>query len=142
MRVLIAVDDSPESRQAVALASRWFGDDAEYGIISVGEQSPMFVGGYGTGAMATVTDLERQLDAARSAAEHAASGAAEVLDGVVQTEVEVGHPGTVICEYAAEHASDVIVIGSHERSFWERIIDPSVGKHLIDHAPCPVLVVR
>ena len=142
MRVLIAVDDSPESRHAVELASRWFGEEAEYGIISVGEQTPMFIGGYGAGAMATVTDLEQQLDAARSAAEQAATGAARVLDGVVQTDVEGGHPGTVICEFAAEHESDVIVIGSHERSFWDRIIDPSVGEHLIDHAPCPVLVVR
>lgn len=142
MRVLIAVDDSPESREAVTAASQFFGTDAEYGIISVGERPPVFVGGYGVEAMPTAGDLERQLDATQSAAQQAVADAQETLGAPADTEVEVGHAGTVICEHATEHASDVIVIGSHDRNFWEKIVDPSVGAYLVAHAPCPVLVVR
>lgn len=141
MNVLIAVDDSAESRHAVDVAYRFFGPDADYSILSVGDRPPIFVGGYGAGAMPTAADLNLQLDAAHAVAEDAVSHAAERLPDA-QTDVEDGQPASIICRFAEQHDSDVIVIGSHERSFWLRLFDPSVGRHVIDHAPCPVLVVR
>ena len=141
MNVLIAVDDSTESRRAVDVAYGFFGPDADYSILSVGDRPPIFVGGYGAGAMPTAADLTVQLDAAHAVAEEAVSHAAELLPDA-HTDVEDGQPGSIICRFAEQHDSDVIVIGSHERSFWLRLFDPSVGRHVIDHAPCPVLVVR
>lgn len=141
MNVLIAVDDSTESRHAVDVAYQFFGPGADYSIISVGSRPPIFVGGYGAGAMPTASDLTLQLDTAHSLAEEAVSHAAERLPGA-ETDVEDGQPGTIICQFAEEHRSDVIVIGSHERSFWLRLFEPSVGRHVVDHASCPVLVVR
>ncbi|NNE13186.1 MAG: universal stress protein [Ilumatobacter sp.] len=142
MKVLIAVDDTPESMHAVDAAYRFFGPDADFHLISVGDRPPVFTGGYGAGAMPTAADLTRQLDAAMEAARHAVQEASSHLPGSASLEVESGHAGRVICESASEHEIDVIAIGSHERHFWERLIDPSVGRYLIDHAPCPVLVVR
>ncbi len=141
MKVLIAVDDSAESRHAVDIAYQFFGADADYSILSVGDRPPIFVGGYGAGAMPTAADLTLQLDAAHGAAEDAVSHAVERLPGA-ETDVEDGWAGSIICQFAEEHRSDVIVIGSHDRNFWLRLLDPSVGRHVIDHAPCPVLVVR
>jgi nucleotide-binding universal stress UspA family protein len=141
MNVLIAVDDSAEARHAVDVAYRFFGPDADYSILSVGDRPPVFAGGYGAGAMPTAADLTQQLDAAHAVAEDAVTHAAELLPDA-ETEVEDGKPGSIICEFAEEHESDVIVIGSHDRSFWLRLFDPSVGRHVLDNAPCPVLVVR
>jgi len=141
MKVLIAVDDSEESRHAVDVAYRFFGPEADYSILSVGDRPPIYVGGYGAGAMPTSDDLTLQLDAAHATAEDAATHAAERLPDA-EVDVEDGQPGTIICRFAAEHDSDVIVLGSHDRSFWTRLFDPSVGRHVVDHAPCPVLVVR
>ncbi len=142
MDVLIAVDDSNESREAVAAAYRFFGSDASYSLISVGERPTVFVGGYGAAAMPTAADLEMQLDAVQRTAEHAVSSAQAHLPEGAQIDVEVGDPARTICDFASEQKSDVVVIGSHDRHFWERIFDPSVSRYLIDHAPCPVLVVR
>lgn len=142
MQVLIAVDDTDESRHAVDTAYRFFGPGADYSILSVGDRTPVFVGGYGAGAMPTAADLNAQLEAARAEAEHATREAAERLPGGAETEVETGRAGDMICAHADEHGSDVIVIGTHDRHFWDRIFDPSVGRYVIDHAPCPVLVVR
>lgn len=142
MDVLIAVDDSDESREAVTAAYRFFGSEADYSLISVGEHPTVYVGGYGPAAMPTASDLEMQLEAAQRSAEHAVSTAQANLPEGAQIDVEVGDPARTICEFAAEHHSDIIVIGSHDRRFWERIFDPSVTRYLIDHAPCPVLVVR
>ncbi len=72
MNVLIAVDDTPESRHAVDTAYRFFGPDVDYSVLSVGDRAPVFVGGYGAGAMPTPADLTVQLEAAQRAAEHAA----------------------------------------------------------------------
>lgn len=142
MNVLIAVDDTAESRHAVDTAYGFFGPDATYSVLSVGDRAPIFVGGYGAVAMPTAADMNMQLEAAQAAAEHAATEAAERLPEGVDTDVETGAPGATICEHAAEHDADVIVIGTHDRSFWDRLFDPSVGRYVIDHAPCPVLVVR
>lgn len=142
MNVLIAVDDSPESRHAVDTAYRFFGPDAAYSVLSVGERPPIYAGGYGAGAMPTAADLTIQLDAAHEAAAAAAAKASEHLPSGAEVDVEDGRVGATICAFAAEHQSDVIVIGSHDRTFWDRLFGPSVGRHVIDHAPCPVLVVR
>lgn len=142
MKVLIAVDGSDESMHAVDSAYRFFGSESDYHLICVADQPPIIVGGYGGGAIPTAADLTRQLEAAEESARHAVEEASSHLPEPATTEVETGHAGRVICESATEHGIDVIVIGSQERHFWERLIDPSVGKYLIDHAPCPVLVVR
>lgn len=142
MNVLIAVDDTAESRHAVDTAYRLFGPDADYSVLSVGDRPPIFVGGYGAGAMPTAADITMQLEAAQAAAEHAAREAAERLPAGAVAEVETGQAGATICDYASEHGADVIAIGTHDRNFWDRLFDPSVGRYVIDHAPCPVLVVR
>ena len=142
MNVLIAVDDTAESRHAVDVAFRFFGPEAHYSVLRVGDRPPIFVSGYGAGGMPTAADLGLQLETAQAAAEHAATEAAERLPGGVDTDVEHGSPGVTICDHASEHHADVIVIGTHDRSFWDRLFDPSVGRYVIDHAPCPVLVVR
>jgi nucleotide-binding universal stress UspA family protein len=142
MNVLIAVDDTAESLHAVDTAYRFFGPDADYSVLSVGDRAPVFVGGYGAGGMPTAGDLTVQLEAAQAAAEHAAKDAAGRLPGGADTDVESGRAGATICDHATENRSDVIVIGTHDRNFWDRLFSPSVGRYVIDHAPCPVLVVR
>ena len=142
MKVLIAVDDSPESRHAVDTAYQFFGPDAVYSVLSVGERAPIYVGGYGAGAMPTAADLHVQINAAHETAVTAVTKASEHLPSGVETDVEEARPGVVICRFAAEHRSDVIVIGSHDRGWWDRLFGPSVSRHLVEHAPCPVLVVR
>ncbi len=55
----------------------------------------------------------------------------------------LGDPVEEICRVAKEVRSDLIVVGHTPRvSFLSRWWQGSVGKYLIDHAPCSVLVVR
>lgn len=57
-------------------------------------------------------------------------------------ETRIGHAGTALCDAASEADIDAIVIGSHDKNAWERLLQPSIGRYLIDNAPCPVIVVR
>jgi nucleotide-binding universal stress UspA family protein len=58
---------------------------------------------------------------------------------VVHTAVS---PAESIVEYAKTAAVDVIVIGTHGRSGFSRVLMGSVAERVVRLAPCPVLTVR
>jgi universal stress protein A len=47
-----------------------------------------------------------------------------------------------VCKVAADLGVDVIVVGSHGKTGFGRLLLGSVSEHVVRHAPCPVLVVR
>lgn len=144
MKLLIGVDDSSESRHAIDVAFGFFGSHVEYTVASVGETRPLFSSAYAGGTFVSATDLTDRFDIAERVAHERAQQAAESLpeDADVDVDVAVGHPGTALCNLASELGADAIIIGSHDKNAWERLLKPSTGRYLIDHAPCPVIVVR
>lgn len=142
MKVMIGVDDSNESRHAVDTAFSFFGADAEYLIASIGDRTPYYSASFAGGSMVSAAAISDQLDAAEETAKRDAVDAASKLPLDAEVVFDVGHPGRTMCDLAAEQDVDVMVIGSKDKSVWERLLDPSVGRYLIDHAPCPVVVVR
>jgi nucleotide-binding universal stress UspA family protein len=149
-RVLIAVDGSSESNDAAQFAHRLFGDDAEYIVVTVAETGS-FVGGAlpiadpafsGGGAYISPEVARESVESAIHDAEQTAADAAAKVDEDATTIVEAGDPGESIIHVAEEQQVDLIVIGSHDRNWLSRLLTPSVRNHLVDHAPCPVLVVR
>jgi nucleotide-binding universal stress UspA family protein len=58
----------------------------------------------------------------------------EVLDG--DSEVKV------IIDYAKKNSVDLIVIGSRGLSRFKRLLLGSVANAVVNHAPCPVMVIR
>ena len=143
MNVLIAVDPSEESREAAEMAYRFFGPDNEYTLLSVGNRGPILCGTWPIGSHHNAGELMRLLDnAAADDALQVANEVNTVLTPAATLTIGLAEPGRVICERASEADADVIVIGSQDKSFWERLIDPSIGRYLVDNAPCPVLVIR
>lgn len=59
----------------------------------------------------------------------------------VTAEILRGSPEQQITERAEEWGADLIVVGSHGRGFWGRLLG-SVSNGVVHHAPCSVLVVR
>ena len=60
----------------------------------------------------------------------------------VSGHLAIGDPVEEICSFAAEYKCDLIVVGhSPSVSFLSRWWQGSVGRYLIDHAPCSVLMV-
>ena len=59
----------------------------------------------------------------------------------LKTEILRGTPAQQIVERAEDWGADLIVVGSHGRGFWGRLLG-SVSNSVIHHAPCSVLVVR
>jgi nucleotide-binding universal stress UspA family protein len=149
-RVLIAVDATHESHDAARFAHRLLGDGVEYLVLTVADTGallsaalpladPMLAGGaaYVDPTVASETVHDAVQDARATATE-----TAHEVDPHAEAIVEAGSPGDVICRVAAERGVDLVVTGSHDRSWLSRLLTPSVHRHLVDHAPCPVLVVR
>lgn len=63
--------------------------------------------------------------------------------GVQRTmKVYTGPAAKAITEYAAEHAIDLIVMGTHGRGGMANLLLGSVAERVVRTAPCPVLTVR
>lgn len=53
-----------------------------------------------------------------------------------------GHPAEQVVQYALDDKVDLIVMGSHGRSGFKRVLLGSVSNAVVNHAGCPVLIVR
>jgi len=60
----------------------------------------------------------------------------------VETSIEAGRAADILIEKANETFADLIVVGSRGLGPATSAVFGSVSAHLVDHAPCPVLVVR
>lgn len=158
--ILVAVDASEASRRASRFVNRFFGDlDVAITAVNVGKAPlawgpeplspglaypwpaagslwpPVATPTVPTTADAaavdasTVDDAERVLE---SSGLHADDRVVEAGGDVAET----------LCRIADERDVDVIVVGSRQKAFLERLISPSVSTDLAKAAPRPVLIVH
>jgi nucleotide-binding universal stress UspA family protein len=67
---------------------------------------------------------------------------ADLTEGVAVTfAVREGGTATSIVEQAVETRADLIVIGTHGRSGFNRLLMGSIAEKVLRHAPCPVLTI-
>lgn len=161
MKVLIAIDDFREGEQIAATAHRLFGAEPEYLVMNVAqEEQPVGVGwsGMGWGAayplalplpVVPVAETGENVwsDAMSTAKERAAERAGQVVEAAhlgAATEAlgEVGDPATAIARAAEDNSVDVVVVGSHERSWFGRLFTSDVAGDVLRDSRRPVLVVR
>jgi nucleotide-binding universal stress UspA family protein len=134
-RILIASDGSESSLAAAGRAvelAREYG--SELYVLSVldlpyraGSEAPELVGQLLKRCQEQVREIQRQ---------------AESQQIRVQGLVREGRAYQVIVEQARESGISLIVMGSHGRTGWNRLLLGSVTERVLGHAPCPVLVVK
>lgn len=152
MKVLLAVDDSTVSHEAALAVSEWFRDGAEFVALHVGPTipptllaSPTIAGGLAypvaPAAIPTIDAIEDEFAVEDEAEpDEVASEAARLVHG--EPRAEVGDPARTIVEVAREIDADLVVVGTGDRSWLSRLLDPSVSDNVVHDAPCSVLVVR
>ncbi len=144
--IVVGVDGSDASREAL----RWAAEEAGLrGARLVAVHVWSFVpaqpiGDPGMLAM-PAGDLAGQLgaesEAASSALDEAISdalGSETTLD--IDRRVVEGDPGESLIAQGVD--ADLIVVGSHGRSGLKAALLGSVSRHVVDHAKCPVVVVK
>ncbi len=143
MKVLIATDGSPIALDAARRARDLLDQPSEVVLLAVigyvpGEEAGGFAGPVETPEQGKAT-WEREQDEARQVLKETA---AVLGDVPILERFEAGDAGAMICFVAEDVGADVIVIGSHGKGAFKRMLLGSVSHYVIHNAPCPVLVVR
>jgi nucleotide-binding universal stress UspA family protein len=116
--------------------------------IALSVVAPAFVPSTGVAPMDThpsIIDPELEAEEERAEAKEAQEELARLvrlLDVPADSRVEIGEPGMTICDVAVEVGAEVIVLGSHGHGWLQRVLLGSVSHYVLQHAPCPVLVMR
>lgn len=66
---------------------------------------------------------------------------APLHEGVLEAVVHARSVHKAICSYARECRIDLIVMGTHGDSMLHRMLHGSISKAVVEHAPCPVMLV-
>lgn len=148
MKILIANDGSDGGMYAVEFAAQFIrSDDVHAKIVTVIEpastlevetvieavddlltpENPAFVEAASIGERSVKLLSEKITDAQKAD---------------VSYEVLAGPAARAVVEKAEEWQADMIIIGSHGRGLWKRVLLGSVSDRVLHHAPCSVLVVR
>ena len=98
-----------------------------------------------TTAVASAGDLlvgTTDIRAATEARLQALAGERLVGDRSVVLGVRVGAPWYELCEYARQNLIDLIVSATHGVTGFKHVLMGSVAERLVQHSPCPVLIVK
>ena len=131
--IACCIDDSPVADLALAHArALWSPGQARLSLVHVAPRPLIFESANGS-AVPAPEDINSRRRAWLDARARDIPGSVPVL-------LE-GLPGPEICRWAATGDVDLLVAGARGAG-WTTAVLGSVTRHLVDHAPCPVLVVR
>jgi nucleotide-binding universal stress UspA family protein len=140
-RITVAVDGSPNGAAALAAAI----DLAlKYGsslvILAVAPFVPAYVGPNDPFVSPPVSEgaIEQYRKVVEESVQQAEKAGVKNVTGVCEEGVVVEE----ILDHLEEHPSDLVVVGSRGLSATRRLLLGSVSTAVVNHAPCPVLVVR
>jgi nucleotide-binding universal stress UspA family protein len=144
LKILIATDGSPCSDRAVqSVAMRPWPAGTQLELISVIHTNVPFVP---EPTLTGIAGYEQALEAERRDAPVRVERAERFLNGhsalPVATKVLEGEPGHAIVQEADRWQADLLVVGSHGYSPVKRALLGSVSRHVSNHAPCSVEIVR
>jgi nucleotide-binding universal stress UspA family protein len=143
MNVLIATDGSDLAVHAARRGLELLTAPTTLTVLAVLTEVPGDEAGGFEGPVETPEEQEIEWRQEQSAAHDAVGTTLAAIARSDATErVEVGDPGGVIVAVAREIDADVVVLGSHGRGVFKRVVLGSVSEHVLRHAPCPVLVIR
>lgn len=134
--VIVGVDGSSGARAALEFAAEEAAvREAKLHVVAAWEVGPTPVGRFST------VDL---IETYRTSAEEARQAASDYLESVwpaleVTAETWEGPAADVLVSLARE--ADLLVVGNRGRGDVASLVLGSVSHHVVQHAPCPVVVI-
>lgn len=147
MKVLIGTDGSDDAINAATSAMALLATPDTVTVVCVADTPAIATAGLESGfggGIASVEEIEAEQAASEAAARAALERTAAAIStsATVEQRVEVGEAGSMLVHLADELGVDVVVVGSRGRGAIRRALMGSVSTHVVNHAPCPVVVVR
>ena len=145
MKVLIAVDDKI---YGIAMAkflvqSRWQKTPA-FKIVNVVPSTKYLIPSVtGVSDLRYIEALEERRQAGRNLVFEVGNVLGQSFpNSSIQGLVADGDPRAIICDMALDWQASMIVMGSHSRTGFKRILLGSVSSSVLSHASCSVTIVR
>ncbi len=140
-RITVAIDGSPNADAALDCAvdlARRYGSDLV--IVSVAPLVPVYISTSEPYVPAGVppSEIGHYREIVEAAVKTAEARGVATVTGVSYEGVVVDE----ILSHLEQHPTDLFVIGSRGLSTAKRLLLGSVSSAVVNHAPCPVLVVR
>jgi nucleotide-binding universal stress UspA family protein len=139
--ILVPTDFSEDATVAVGAASRILGEggpDRRLVLLHVYRQPVIFAQ---ASKPVFAASVEEVIVAARR--EMSVLAGRFSRDGIrVETRIDEGQPWEVIPEHARQVGAQLIAMGTHGRSGFDRLFLGSTAERVLAGAPCPVLTVR
>ena len=147
MKVLIGTDGSEAAIDAARRSLPLLAAPDTVLVACVAEPPAIAAEGFESGfagGVAAPEEIEAAWGAANAGAADALERTVAALDtaATVETLIENGDIGPTLCAVAEEQDVDVVVVASRGHGAIRRALLGSVSTHLVNHAPCPVIVVR
>jgi nucleotide-binding universal stress UspA family protein len=141
--VVVCTDGSDLANRAARSGLAVLRSDTDVIVVTViAEDDPTLVHGSGfAGGTESPEEYDRLNAARRTEGEVAVEQLVEALGLTgARTEVLAGDAGPAVCDFAAEVAANVIVVGTRGRGGFKRALLGSVSDYVVRNAPCSVLV--
>ncbi|MGH7680798.1 MAG: universal stress protein [Candidatus Eiseniibacteriota bacterium] len=141
MIVLLGVDESDCSKAAVefVMKAAW-PKDSRFLVVSA--SPPVFI----TPGEVTAPSAVAQVIAAQEAFHRdlAEKAVGDLRKAGLKADARMvpADPRVAIVDAARQEKADLVIVGSHGRSGFSKLILGSVASHIIAHSPCNVLVVK
>lgn len=138
--ILVPIDGSPLSQRALEHALTHYPDAAITTIYVINPVDSLY-----TSEIEGWLDAEMWYESAQERADTIHETAQELAaesDIELQAVTEIGRPAREILTYATEHDIDQIIMGSHGRKGFERMMLGSVAESVIRRARIPVTIIR
>lgn len=150
MHVLVGTDGSEEAVAAAASGIALLGGVDKVTVVCAVDNSAVLMSGHESGfagGMSTDEEVARARESTDSEASAALDDTAAAIAGSVPgveivTRADEGDAGALLSNLAGELGVDAVVVGSRGKGAFKRALLGSVSGHVVNNAPCPVVVVR
>jgi nucleotide-binding universal stress UspA family protein len=144
-RILVPIDFSEHSKRTVSYATKTASRHNSTIYLLHVFQIPDYVVTPYARRRQNSAEVQSHVDAAEQEARENLEAFAQELSvrGIkVKPFLRVGYPFDEIVLMAKHFDVDLIIIGSHGRGGLSRLLVGSTAERVVEHAPCPVLVVK
>jgi nucleotide-binding universal stress UspA family protein len=138
--IVAGVDGSPSSLSALRWAVRQAALTGAAVNAVIAWHNPASQGGYGWGTAGAEQIYDFQEVAAKTLTEAVSSIPGPASEVHVRAQVTRGHPAQVLLD--ACEGADLLVVGSRGHGGFTEALLGSVSQHCVQHASCPVVVIR
>lgn len=147
--LLLATDFSEESKRLISAGpALWSMQPVKVTLLHVVPPStsvviPGIAGGMGAVPLITELQLQAEESAHTSAMAELSKFMADMNAPLpVSLSVRTGSATSEICAVATEEKCDLIVMSSHGHGLMHRLLLGSTAQHVVNNAPCAVLILR